>query len=79
MLNLHQMLWRLNLPALLAMITVIAFTVLRVALLSRCLSEVQVLRNPVLVSWDVVLDRHASAAEDRCVYNDSAEPTSFFR
>ena len=40
MLKLHQTLWRLNLPALLAVATVIAFTVLRVALLWRSSSEV---------------------------------------
>ena len=40
MLKLHQTLWRLNLPALLAVATVIAFTVLRVALLWRSGSEV---------------------------------------
>ena len=40
MLQLHQTLWRLNFPALLAMIAVIVFTVLRVALLNRCWSEV---------------------------------------
>ena len=40
MLQLQRTLWRLNLPALLAVATVIAFTVLRVALLWRSGSEV---------------------------------------
>jgi phosphoglycerol transferase MdoB-like AlkP superfamily enzyme len=40
MLQLHRTLWRLSLPALLAMITIVAFTLLRVALLCRSGSEV---------------------------------------
>ena len=40
MLNLHRTVWRLNLPALLAFITIIAFTLLRCALLLRSLEQV---------------------------------------
>ncbi len=40
MLQLHRTLWRLSLPALLAMMTVIAFTLLRVALLCRSATDV---------------------------------------
>lgn len=40
MLNLHRTLWRLSLPALLAMITIIGFTLLRVALFTRSLAYI---------------------------------------
>ena len=40
MLNLHRTVWRLNLPALLAIITIIAFTLLRCVLLMRSLEQV---------------------------------------
>ncbi len=40
MLNLHRALWRLSFPALLAIITIIGFTLLRVALLGRSLEQI---------------------------------------